>query len=45
MVVITEVQGSGRTYLAESLVNDLQNDGKIEEVILICSLNDLIWGP
>lgn len=39
------VQGSGRTYLAKSLVNDLQNDGKIEEGILICSLNDLIWGP
>lgn len=45
MVVITGVQGSGRTYLAKSLVNDLQNDGKIEEGILICSLNDLVWGP
>lgn len=45
MVVITGVQGSGKTYVAKSLVNSLQMDGEIKDNVLICSLNQLQWGP
>lgn len=45
MVVITGVQGSGKTFLAKSLANVLQNDGKILESNWMCNLNHLHKEP
>lgn len=42
-VVITGVQGSGKTFLARSLVKDLQKDGEMNSS-LICSINEIQWG-
>lgn len=41
MVVITGVPGSGKTYLAKSLVNELQKSGYKMETVLICNLDQL----
>lgn len=41
MVVITGVPGSGKTFLAKSLVDELQNNGYKMKTVLICNLDQL----
>lgn len=43
--MITRVYVSGKTFLAKFLVNILQKDGSIIHSDIICSLNQLYWGP